>query len=91
MHFQRTVSDSSQAPAIAHTLAKQPHTNNIKTKFLHHRPDGESLGRLMKLYQQGKLPLLPVEVLPLEAAVEAHKRSESRHTRGKLVLKVRDM
>ena len=66
-------------------------SNNIKTKFLHHRPDGESLGRLMKLYQQAKLPLPPVEVLPLSAAVEAHKRSEGGHTRGKLVLKVQDM
>mgnify|MGYP001560062649 CR=1 FL=1 len=65
--------------------------NHIKTKFLHHRPDGESLGRLMKLYQQGKLALLPVEVLPLEKAVEAHKRSESGRTHGKLVLKVQDL
>ena len=65
--------------------------NNIKTKFLHHRPDGESLGRLMKLYQQGKLALPPVEVLPLEAAAEAHKRSESGRTHGKLVLKVQDL
>ena len=65
--------------------------NHIKTKFLHHRPDGESLGRLMKLYQQGKLALPPVEVLPLEQAVEAHKRSESGRTHGKLVLKVQDL
>ncbi|OGT81016.1 MAG: NADPH:quinone reductase [Gammaproteobacteria bacterium RIFCSPLOWO2_02_FULL_61_13] len=65
--------------------------NQIKTKFLHHRPDGESLGRLMKLYQQGKLALPPVEVLPLDAAVEAHKRSEGGRTRGKLVLKVLDL
>jgi len=65
--------------------------NRIKTKFLHHRPDGESLGRLMKLYQQGKLTPSPVEVLPLDAAVEAHKRSESGRTHGKLVLKVQDL
>jgi len=65
--------------------------NKIRTKFLHHRPDGESLGRLMKLYQQGKLALPPVEVLPLEKAAEAHKRSESGRTHGKLVLKVQDI
>lgn len=61
---------------------------HIQTKFLHHRPDGESLGRLMTLYATGQLPLPPVEVLPLDAAVEAHQRSEGGHTRGKLVLQV---
>jgi NADPH2:quinone reductase len=64
---------------------------SIRTKFLHHRPDGESLARLMQLYAAGRLPLPPVEVLPLEAAVEAHRRSEAGHTRGKLVLQVQSM
>jgi NADPH2:quinone reductase len=63
----------------------------INTKFLHHRPDGESLGRLLQLYAAGRLPLPPVEVLPLEAAAAAHRRSEAGHTRGKLVLAVREM
>ena len=60
----------------------------IRTKFLHHRPDGESLGRLMQLYREGALPLPPVEVMPLESAVAAHRKSESRTTRGKVVLHV---
>lgn len=63
----------------------------INTKFLHHRPDGESLARLMHLYAEGSLPLPPVEVLPLDAAIEAHRRSEGGRTRGKLVLLVRQM
>lgn len=63
----------------------------IRTKFLHHRPDGESLARLMQLYAQGKLALPPVEMLPLEAAAVAHRRSEAGTTRGKLVLRVKDL
>jgi NADPH2:quinone reductase len=63
----------------------------IRTKFLHHRPDGQSLERLMQLYAAGKLQLPPVEVLPLEAAAEAHRKSESGRTRGKVVLQVQQI
>jgi len=62
---------------------------NIQSKFLHHRPDGASLARLLDLYAQGTLPLPQIEVMPLEDAVEAHRRSESGRVRGKLVLHVR--
>jgi NADPH2:quinone reductase len=63
----------------------------IRTKFLHHRPDGESLARLMQLYERGALPLPPVEQMPLDAAIAAHHKSESRTTRGKIVLHVQDI
>ena len=64
---------------------------NIKTDFLHHRPDGASLGEMMKLYSQGKLQIPKIEVMKLEDAVEAHRRSESWQTRGKIVLHVQDL
>jgi NADPH2:quinone reductase len=64
---------------------------NIKTKFIHHRPDGESLRNLMNLYQSGALPLPEIELMQLEDAAEAHRRSESGRTRGKLVLHVQDL
>jgi NADPH2:quinone reductase len=66
-------------------------SRNIRTKFLHHRPDGESLARLMQLYRAGSLALPPIEVMPLEAAAAAHRKSESRTTRGKVVLQVQDI
>lgn len=63
----------------------------IKTEFLHHRPDGQMLTDLVALYRDGSLPLPQIEVLPLDAAVDAHQRSESKRTRGKLVLVVQDL
>jgi NADPH:quinone reductase-like Zn-dependent oxidoreductase len=63
----------------------------IRTKFLHHRPDGQSLERLMQLYAAGKLELPPIEVLPLAAAADAHRKSESGRTRGKVVLQVQEI
>ena len=64
---------------------------NIETKFLHHRPDGESLRKLMELYKTGKLSLPEINVVPLKDAAEAHRRSESGRTRGKLVLSIQDL
>jgi len=49
------------------------------------------LAELGALYEQGVLPLPQTETLPLESAVEAHLRSESRRTRGKLVLSINDL
>jgi NADPH:quinone reductase-like Zn-dependent oxidoreductase len=60
----------------------------IRAEFIHHRADGAMLEALVHLYEQGLLPLPLTESLPLALAVEAHRRSESRRTRGKLVLSV---
>ena len=64
---------------------------NIKTEFIHHRPDGKSLGELMPLYEQGILKIPNIEVMALDEAREAHVKSESGRTRGKVVLKVQDL
>jgi NADPH2:quinone reductase len=63
----------------------------IRAEFIHHRADGAMLGELTDLYDRGALPLPLTETLPLSAAVEAHLRSESRRTRGKLVLCVSEL
>lgn len=64
--------------------------NNIRTEFLHHRPDGEQLAHLMSLYANGTLPLPELRVFPLEQVREAHELSEAGRTRGKLVLHIQD-
>lgn len=60
----------------------------IRSEFMHHRADGKMLGELAALFDQGTLPLPPIQVLDLADAAEAHQRSESGRTRGKLVLAV---
>jgi len=63
----------------------------IRAEFIHHRADGAMLSELGALYEQGILPLPQIETLPMTAAVEAHLRSESRRTRGKLVLSIANL
>jgi len=63
----------------------------IKTEFLHHRPDGDSLAGLMKLYADGTIPAPGLKVLPLDQVRQAHRLSESGHTQGKLVLHIQDL
>lgn len=62
----------------------------IKTKFLHHRADGKMLAELANLFCNGAFPLPEIEALPLTDAAEAHKRSESGRTRGKIVLSIKE-
>ena len=52
------------------------------------RPDGEQLGELATLADDGRLVVDLAEVLALEQAARAHELSEAGHTRGKLVLRV---
>ena len=63
----------------------------IKTTFLHHRADGDMLRDLMSKFAEGTFPLPRIEVMNLEDAAEAHRRSESGTTQGKLVLHVQDL
>lgn len=60
----------------------------INTAFFHHRADGAMLGDLMTLYSDGTLPLPRIETIALDDAVEAHRRSESWQTDGKLVFDI---
>lgn len=64
---------------------------NIKTEFLHHRPDGESLANLVKLFETGALQLPEITTMPFERAADAHRQSESGTTRGKVVLEVQSL
>lgn len=64
---------------------------NIKAEFLHHRPDGAMLTELVALFESGSLMIPKIELITLDAAQEAHRRSESGRTVGKLVFRIQDL
>ncbi|MFI7122017.1 zinc-binding dehydrogenase [Amycolatopsis sp. NPDC049868] len=51
-------------------------------------PDGPTLTRIAQLIDSGEVVVEVDEVFPLDQAVAAHTRGESKHTRGKLALRV---
>ena len=61
---------------------------DIRFEFVFVAPNSKELSELGQMVEQGRLRVHLEEVLPLEAAAKAHELSESRHTRGKIVLSV---
>jgi NADPH:quinone reductase-like Zn-dependent oxidoreductase len=51
--------------------------------------DRAHLQRMLTLLEAGQLKVPPIQRFPLEQAARAHRISEGRHLRGKLVLEVR--
>jgi NADPH:quinone reductase-like Zn-dependent oxidoreductase len=51
--------------------------------------DRPHLKRLLTLLEAGQLKVPPIQRFPLEQAARAHRISEGRHLRGKLVLEIR--
>ncbi len=82
-----TVAYMNNEPPESNLIAEK----NIKTEFIHHRPDGESLGELLTLFDAGKLQVPDITTMPLDQAVDAQKQSESGRTRGKLVLEIQSL
>lgn len=64
-------------------------SRGLQSKLSYSRtPCGEPLEWILEQIEQGELRLPPVEILPLSEVAQAHKRSRTGHTRGKLVLQV---
>ena len=55
-------------------------------RYIWVRPDGTETARLTELVERGQLRVEVAQTFPLEGVAEAFRLSESRHTRGKLVI-----
>jgi NADPH:quinone reductase-like Zn-dependent oxidoreductase len=52
------------------------------------KPSGETLEKIAQLVDTGKIRAVVTHVMPLGEVAKAHEQSETRHTRGKIVLTV---
>ena len=76
-----TVAAGASAPA-----SPRPDVASLRPKVGRDRPH---LDRIVALIAQGVVPLPEIVEFPLAEAAAAHRVSEARHLRGKLVLRVR--
>jgi len=76
-----TVAAGVKAPA-----SPRPDAVSLRPKVDRDRPH---LERVAELVTKGIVPLPQITEYPLAKAVDAHRVSEGRHLRGKMVLRVR--
>lgn len=73
---------------LAYAREAELRARGADCRYVFVRPDGRQLAKLAALADAGRLRPHLAAVLPLEEAAKAHEMLESRHTRGKIVLKV---
>lgn len=64
--------------------------HSIRGTGIASHPDATELARLSELIDQKKIRPIVSQVLPLSEAAKASAQAETHHTRGKVVLKIRD-
>jgi NADPH:quinone reductase-like Zn-dependent oxidoreductase len=52
------------------------------------KPDARELAEITKLIDEKKIKPIVTQVLPLSDALKAHQQAATKHTRGKMVLKI---
>jgi NADPH:quinone reductase-like Zn-dependent oxidoreductase len=62
----------------------------VRAKGILVQPNGEQLAAIAKLIDEGRLKVVVSETFPLREAGRAHAQIETRHTRGKLVLRIHE-
>ncbi len=61
----------------------------VRLSFVTRRPDGQVLGRIAELVEQGRIRPVVDRVFDLGAIADAHRYVETGHARGKVVVRVR--
>ena len=62
----------------------------VRAAFLGAHPNGEQLAEIAKIIDSGKLAPVIDRILPLSEVPRAHELSQTGHTHGKIVLRVKE-
>jgi NADPH:quinone reductase-like Zn-dependent oxidoreductase len=68
----------------------EPEKRGVRAKRVATQSDGKELAQIAAIIDERKIKPIVTTVLPLEDARKAHEMSETLHTRGKIVLRVRE-
>ncbi len=68
----------------------EPEKRGVHAKRVMTQSDGKELAQIAEIIDEQKIKPIVTAVLPLTDARKAHEMSESRHARGKIVLRVRE-
>jgi NADPH:quinone reductase-like Zn-dependent oxidoreductase len=75
---------------ISPPSAEQAAAHQCRSAYVFIQPRADWLTEMAQLIDAGQVKPIVDVVLPLSQAAEAHRQSESGHTRGKIVLQVRE-
>ncbi|QQE78271.1 NADP-dependent oxidoreductase [Alicyclobacillus sp. SO9] len=64
--------------------------NNVRGHYFFLQPDGTKLARLGAMFEEGKMKPVVGKVFPLDDVKSAHELSQTLHSRGKIVLSIKD-
>lgn len=68
----------------------EPEKRGVRAKTLMTQSDGKELAQIASIIDERKIKPIVETVLPMADARKAHEMSEALHTRGKIVLRVRE-
>jgi NADPH:quinone reductase-like Zn-dependent oxidoreductase len=75
---------------VANIPEGEPEKRGVRAKRVATQSDGKELAQIAAIIDERKIKPIVTTVLPLEDARKAHEMSETLHTRGKIVLRVRE-
>ncbi|MDD1751970.1 MAG: NADP-dependent oxidoreductase [Methanotrichaceae archaeon] len=73
---------------VANIPEKTAEAHNVHAKLIVSQASGSQLAQIATIIDDGHVRPIVTEVLPLAEARKAHEMSESRHMRGKIILRV---
>jgi len=75
------------ASAVGEPSAEEAAAHGVRAVAIYGRGDGELLGKIAALVDDGTLKVIVSQVLPLEEAAQALDISQAGHVRGKILLR----